>query len=96
MNRTILNNNTEKHRYELIDDGKLVCFSEYDLTERAVRFRHTEVVPGHEGKGYGSVLAKQALDDVRDQRKKVIPVCEFIAGYIRKHGEYADLIGDNS
>ena len=92
MNRTILNNNTERHRYELIDDGKLVCFSEYDLSGRAVRFLHTEVVQGHEGKGYGSVLAKQALDDVRAQHKKVIPLCEFIAGYIRKHGEYADLI----
>lgn len=92
MNRTILNNNTKKHRYELIDDGKLVCFTEYDLTGNAVRFRHTEVVPGHEGKGYGSMLAKQALDDVRAQGKRVIPVCEFIAGYIRKHGEFADLV----
>ena len=27
---------------------------------------------------------------------KAIPVCQFIAGYIRKHTEYADLVSEES
>jgi predicted GNAT family acetyltransferase len=32
------------------------------------------------------------LDEARTDGKHVIPVCQFIAGYIRKHRDYADLV----
>lgn len=92
MSHATLKNNTDEHRYELVDEGQVVAFAEYKLTRDAVVLTHTEVAPGHEGKGYGSTLARQALDDVRAQRKKVVPVCEFIAGYVGKHREYDDLV----
>jgi predicted GNAT family acetyltransferase len=40
----------------------------------------------------GSALARGALDDVRAAGGRIAPLCPFIAGYIRRHGEYADLI----
>ena len=57
-------------------------------------FTHTEVVPQFEGQGLGSRLAKFALDDVRRRGLQVVPVCTFVAGYIRRHPEYHDLVSE--
>lgn len=92
MDKTSLNNNTEAQRYELLEQERVVAFAEYEPAGDAIRFTHTEVVAGNEGKGFGSVLAKQALEDVLAQGRKLIPVCEFFAGYIQKHPEYAGLV----
>lgn len=92
MNQATLRNNPDKQRYELVDAGQVVAFAEYRQEGDALALVHTEVSPEHGGKGYGSTLAKQALGDIRAQHKKVIPLCEFIAGYIGKHPEYSDLV----
>jgi len=92
MSQAALRNDTQARRYELVDNGKLVAFAEYELAGDAVRFLHTEVVAGNEGKGFGSALAKQALDDACAGNRKIIPVCTFIAGYIDQHPEYKDCV----
>lgn len=53
---------------------------------------HTGVEPSHEGRGVGSHLARTALDDIWARDLKVMPVCPFILGWIRKHPEYGDLL----
>ncbi|MGA0570683.1 GNAT family N-acetyltransferase [Variovorax sp. VNK109] len=88
-------NNAEKHRYEIHSDGQLAGFCEYNVLTDALMFTHTEVLPAFEGQGLGSRLAKHVLDDVRVQGKHVIPVCQFIAGYLRKHPEYQDLVRED-
>jgi predicted GNAT family acetyltransferase len=92
MGHPITRNNAIEHRYELIEEEKLLGFADYRLAGDAVKFTHTEIMPENEGKGYGSLLAKQALDDVRERKKRVIPACSFIAGFIRKHAEYSHLL----
>jgi predicted GNAT family acetyltransferase len=92
MSHAQLRNNTEKHHYELVDEGQVVGFVKYRLVGDAIRLVHTEIDPRHEGKGYGSALAKQVLAEMRAQNKQIVPVCKFIAGYIEKHPEYSDLI----
>ena len=88
--------NTEAHRFEAVVDGEVAAFAEYNLLKNGVMFTHTEVLPQHEGKGLGSKLAKFALDQVRERGTRAIPVCQFIAGYIRKHPEYVDLVAPES
>ncbi|WP_151638565.1 GNAT family N-acetyltransferase [Noviherbaspirillum aerium] len=95
MNGTTLKDNTGAQRYELIADGQMVGFAQYRPSGDAVTITHTEIAPEHGGKGYGSALAKQALDLIRDERKRVIPACGFIAQYIGKHQEYADLVAQS-
>jgi predicted GNAT family acetyltransferase len=53
---------------------------------------HTGVEPRFEGRGIGGKLAKYALDTARERDLKVAPWCPFIAAYIRKNPEYADLV----
>jgi predicted GNAT family acetyltransferase len=87
-----ITNQPEQHRYEAHIDGQLAGYCEYNLLSEAVMFTHTEVLPEHEGKGVGSAIARHVLDEARAQGKQVIPVCQFIAGWIRKHREYAELV----
>ena len=42
--------------------------------------------------GIGSRLAGSALDYARQQNLKVVAKCSFVAKYIERHQEYADLL----
>jgi uncharacterized protein len=91
MAETAIRKNDALHRYEIFVDGALAGYSEFNILSNAILFTHTEVMPQHEGKGYGSALIKAALDDVRSMGTHVIPVCQVVAGYMRRHPEYQDL-----
>ena len=91
-----LSDNQERHRFELHVAGELAAFSEYNLLKNGLLFTHTEVLPAFEGRGVGSAIARHALDEVRRRSTQVIPVCPFIAGFLRKHGEYHDLVSPES
>jgi predicted GNAT family acetyltransferase len=45
-----------------------------------------------EGQGIAGRLVKAALDDARSQRLTVVPICRFVAAYIRRHPEYRDMV----
>ena len=78
-------------RYELPVGGDLAV-SYYGRSVDAVVFTHTEVPEALEGEGVGSALARGALDDVRARGLKVIPLCPFIAAFMRRHKAYRDLL----
>ena len=83
----------EQARYEVRVDGQLAGFAQYRLNGRHITFFHTEVEPEYEGAGFGSRLAQEALDDVRARHLSVVPLCPFIAAYIRRHADdYIDLV----
>ena len=90
-NPITVTDNPAEGRYEAIVEGYL---SEADYTHHGttITFTHTEVAPELEGQGVGSALARFALEDARAQGLAVIPLCPFIASYIRRHPEYAELV----
>jgi hypothetical protein len=57
---------------------------------------HTEVEEAVEGTGVGSQLVREALDDFRARGLGVVPVCPFVSAYLRRHPEYADVVGVDS
>ncbi len=79
-------------RYELMLEGGGAGFVEYYVFGDVAIVTHTEVDPAHEGRGLGSQLARQALDYLRSEQKRVVPVCGFLAHQIRRHPDYADLL----
>jgi len=81
-------------RYEARIDGNVVAFADYRITDDGtVVFPHTVVDQRMNGRGIGSRLVKFALDDVRERRLgPVRPSCWFVAGWIERHPEYADLL----
>ena len=86
-------NDSDARRYRLMSDGEEVGYSEYDpIAPASILIKHTEVLPQHEGKGFGSQLVKRMLDDIRTQGKTVIPICPYALNYIRRHREFLDLV----
>jgi uncharacterized protein len=96
MDNTNLVDNVAAHRFELRVAGAVAAYSEYNLLKDALMFTHTEVLPEYEGQGLGSALAKFVLGEVRRRGLHAIPVCPFIASYIRRHTEYQDLVTENN
>ena len=55
--------------------------------ERAER-HDREVLPACEGRGFGSKLVHDALDDARRQGLAIVPLCSFVAHYVERHPEF--------
>lgn len=83
--------NPEKHRYEISADGH-TAFTTYRIADGVITFVHTEVPPEFRGQGIGSKLVRGELEAARARGLKVVPKCEFVAGYIDKHPEFRDLL----
>jgi predicted GNAT family acetyltransferase len=83
--------NQDRHRFELDAEGH-VAFSNYRREGNILTVLHTEVPAALNGRGIGSALARGLLDIARAQGLKVRPLCPFVAAYIARHPEYADLL----
>ena len=78
-------------RFELEREGH-VAYLEYALGAGVLQLIHTEVPEALRGQGVASELAQSALDWAREHKVKVDVICESVAGYLKKHPEYSDLI----
>lgn len=65
--------------------GEDMAYQEYIQTKTDLVITHTEVPKNLEGKGIGSLLAKNALAYAEENGLKVMPLCPFMAAYVRKH-----------
>jgi len=81
----------ERHRFEMDLDGQ-VAYSNYKRDGNVLTIQHTEVPAALNGRGIGSALARGILDIARAQGLKVVPICPFVAAFIGRHAEYADLL----
>ena len=82
----------DQDRYELRAGDELIGIVAYRLGDGEITLVHTEVDPAHEGQGHAATLARGALDDARSRGLRVVPSCPYIASYVEKHPEYADLV----
>ncbi len=92
MSEVTVTDNQAEGRYEAELDGELVGRAMYRAKPDRIVFTHTEVSPAAGGKGVGSALARAALDDVRARGLQAVPMCPFIADFIKRHPGYADLV----
>jgi uncharacterized protein len=84
-------NNPGAHRWEAHLDQQ-VAVVDYRRRGETIFFLHTEVPHALEGQGVASQLVKTALEDARKEHLAVVPFCPFVAGYIRRHPAYQDLV----
>ncbi len=82
----------ESMQFTVEVDGKAAGKAEYRLRGETYVFTHTEVDPAFQGLGLANHLARSALDDVRSQGRTLVPLCPFIAVYIRRHPEYDEIV----
>jgi predicted GNAT family acetyltransferase len=88
-----IRDNPGEDRYEVWVAGELAGFAVYEPGSRVYSYLHTEIDPGHEGRGLGSWLIRYALDDMRARNLEVLPYCPFVLQFIAKHPDgYLDLV----
>jgi len=75
-------------QYELRDGDTTVGFARYRDRGDSRVFTHTVVDSAYEGRGLGSRLARFVLEDAVAQGKRIVPLCPFIAAYLKRHHDF--------
>jgi predicted GNAT family acetyltransferase len=84
--------NFDEHRYEITVDGILAGFTQAEEDGEVVVLPHTVVFEQFEGQGLAGELVAGALDDIRVRGKKIVAQCPYVARFVEKHSDYADLL----
>lgn len=87
----VIHDNPARRRIEAHIDGR-TSFIDYRILDDQIIYYHTEVPIELEGRGIGGKMARFALDLARTHGLKVVPRCSFVAGYLKRHPEYQDLV----
>ena len=85
----VTHNPTER-RFEVWIDGYL---SKLDYIQDGKNFviTHVGVFPELRGQGIAGKITKASLEYAKEHGLRVIPMCSYVAGYIRRNPEYAEL-----
>jgi hypothetical protein len=88
----VVRDDPEELRYEILRDGELLGETRYRTAPGVIVLVHTEVEPSVEGEGVGTRLVAGALEDIRARGLRVVPLCPFVAAYLRRHPEQRDIM----
>ena len=92
MSSVVVRHNASEARFEATVEGTLAVV-EYAREKNSLALTHT-FVPAHlRGRGIAEQLVRAALNYARGEKLSVIPTCSYVAQFVARHPEYADLIG---
>ncbi len=83
--------NQERKRLELpLEKG--LAYIEYIRAQDKIYLTHTEVPQKLEGQGIGSRIVQLALEKIEAEGLTLVPLCPFVALYLKKHPEWRRLV----
>jgi uncharacterized protein len=86
--RPEITDDQQADRFVLADDPDAAHLAYRTEGDRLV-LTHTEVDDDLEGEGVGSALVRFALDHAEERGLTVVPVCNFVAGWLERHPDRA-------
>ncbi|PRY59900.1 hypothetical protein B0I28_103374 [Glycomyces artemisiae] len=81
-----------ERRYEIAVDGARAGLTAYRDRGGQRIFYHTEVDKSFARKGLASTLVEQALLDAREAGMRIVPVCPYVARFVKRHPEFAEAV----
>ncbi len=84
--------NVSLRRFEDQTGDAPLSFLSYTFEGDCVVFDHTFVPDELRGQGIAAKLARAALEESRQRRWKVIPRCSYVAAFIKRNPQFADLV----
>lgn len=81
----------DNQRFVAIVDGKQAVL-DYRRGDGVISLVHTGVPAAIGGRGVAAALVRAALDHARAQGLKVVPACSYVAAYLKRHPQDADLV----
>lgn len=82
--------NEAEDRFETWIDGQLSKL-DYMQDGNTIVMTHVGVHPEHRGRGVAGKLTQVALEYAKEKSFRVIPMCPYIAAYIRRNPQYEEL-----
>ena len=82
--------NESENRFETWIDNQLSKL-DYMQDGDTIVMTHVGVYPEHRGQGIAGKLTQVALEYAKERSFRVIPMCPYIAAYIRRNTQYEDL-----
>jgi len=79
-----ITNNEASSRFEVAVDGG-IGFLRYRIEADTILLLHVEVPPEARGRGVAAELSLAALKFAKERGLKAIPVCSYVAAYMRRH-----------
>ena len=90
LNKLEVIHNEAEDRFETWIDDQLSKL-DYMQDGNTMVMTHVGVHPEHRGQGVAGKLTQVALDYAREKSFRVIPMCPYIATYIRRNPQYEEL-----
>ena len=87
--------NPDDQRFQTDVDGHR-CQLDYTFTDDVISMNRVYVPSPVEGRGIAGAITRYALDYARPRGWKVKPECPYVATWIERHPDYADLIADSN
>jgi predicted GNAT family acetyltransferase len=81
-----------RHRYTITVQGEVAGFAQFFDHDGQRVFVHTKVGEQYAGQGLAKLLVAGALDHVRANGLRIVPVCPFVKSYLDRHHQYDDLV----
>jgi uncharacterized protein len=91
MKDYVVVDNLPAGRFETTVDGHL-CVLDYRIAGKVLALDHAGVPAAAGGRGTAAALTRFALDSARKRGMSVEPNCSYVAAWISRHPEYADLL----
>ena len=77
--------------YQVVIDGGRAGLAAYRDRGHQRVFYHTEVDDAFAGQGLAARLVQEALTDSRAAGKRIVPVCPYVATFLKRHDEFTDI-----
>lgn len=86
-----MRNAPDRNRFEVLVGDDVAGFTEYIDDGGQRIFFHTEIGEQFGGRGLAGILVKAALTETRADGQRIVPICPFVAGYLKKHDDFTDI-----
>jgi len=86
-----IRHDTDAQRFHTHVDGH-EAEVEYELEGDVMLLTHTGVPQPIGGRGIAGDLVRAAFEHARREGLRVRPLCAYAAAWVKRHGEYADLV----
>jgi uncharacterized protein len=74
----------ERDRYELRLRDRVIGHAAYRRTDDRIAFTHTEVDSACTGRGFGTKLVAEAVEEAEREGLQIVPLCPFVADYVKR------------
>jgi hypothetical protein len=82
--------NPAENRFEARVEGRIAKL-DYIEDQDTIVMTHVGVPPEFRGQGVAGKITQAALEYAREKSLRVIPMCSYVAAYIRRNPQYSEL-----